>query len=205
MTDIERRLVDHDLEVRADHAGNKTIEGYAAVFGSRSQNLGGFVERVDPGAFTDTLASDDDVRALLNHDANFVLGRRSSGTLEVSADSTGLHYRVTPSNASYARDLVIAIERGDVSQSSFGFRANPNGDSWAYTEDEFPLRTLLSVRLVDVSPVTFPAYTDTASMVSQRALDQARELSSVPEAEPRYAVLPLHADLLSRRPQASGR
>jgi len=187
--EIERRLHSADVEVRADHAGNKTIEGYAAVFGARSQNLGGFVERIDSGAFAESLAAGDDVRALLNHDPNFVLGRSTAGTLELAADSTGLHYRITPSNAQYAKDLVIAMERGDVTQSSFGFRTNPDGDTWSYTEDDFPLRTLTSVRLIDVSPVTFPAYLDTDSHVSTRAASHAHTMRAVRDFEPAWPLL----------------
>lgn len=174
--ELERRLVDSAVEVRADHAGNKTVEGYAAVFNSRSQNLGGFVERVMPGSFTQTLANKDDVRALVNHDPSLILGRSAAGTLDLSQDSTGLHYRITPSNASYAKDVVIAIERGDITQSSFGFTVDPNGDQWGQTEDDFPLRSLLSVRLFDVSPVTYPAYQDTVTSVASRAMDHVRSL-----------------------------
>ncbi|EFC86459.1 HK97 family phage prohead protease [Parafrankia sp. EUN1f] len=196
--DIERRIIDAHVEVRADHAGNKTIEGYASVFDSRSQNLGGFVERVRPGAFAQSLADGDDVRALMNHDSNFVLGRRASGTLELAEDSTGLHYRITPSNASYARDLVIAMERGDVSQSSFGFITNPDGDEWAYTEDQFPLRSLLSVRLVDVSPVTFPAYLDTESKVAVRAIERAQGMVA-PVVEPEDPNAALRRAMFGRK------
>lgn len=154
------------MEVR-QYDGNKFhIEGYAAVFGKRSQNLGGFREYVEPGAFTKTLA-EADVRGLWNHDKNYVLGRSKSGTLNLSTDSTGLHYQIDPPDTTWARDLMISMERGDVSNSSFQFRTIK--DDWALDDDDFPKRSLLEVGLVDVSVVTFPAYLDAPSGISRSA------------------------------------
>jgi HK97 family phage prohead protease len=169
----ERRLVSSQLELRKNADGNPVLEGYAAVFGSRSEDLGGFVEQIAPSAFTKTLKDGADVRALLNHDPNFVLGRSTSGTLRMSTDTTGLHYEVDLGSQSYARDLAISLERGDISQSSFGFRMVT--DDWAADpEDEGrALRTLLEVKLFDVSPVTYPAYPDATSGL--RALEAAAE------------------------------
>lgn len=154
---IERRFTSGEVEVR--QRGSETvIEGHAAVFDKLSQNLGGFVERVMPGAFAKTL-DEADIRALYNHDENLVLGRNKAGTLDLSEDDTGLYYRITPPNTTYARDLMTVIERGDVSQSSFAFIAID--EEWGLSEQEFPRRDLLQVHLVDVSPVTYPAYLDT--------------------------------------------
>lgn len=156
---IERRFVTSEVELRK--AGGKTfIEGYAAVFDTRSQNLGGFVEVVMRSAFTKTV-KEADVRALYNHDPNFVLGRSKAGTLDLSVDTRGLHYRVHSPETSFARDLAISLERGDVDQSSFAFFKID--DKWDLTEDEFPQRSLLEVGLVDVSPVTYPAYLEASS------------------------------------------
>ncbi len=154
---VERRFTSGAVEVR--QRGNATvIEGHAAVFEKLSQNLGGFVERVMPGAFTKTL-QEADVRALFNHDENLVLGRNKSGTLELSEDESGLYYRISPPDTTYANDLRAIIERGDVSQSSFAFMTIE--DEWGLSEQDFPRRDLLQVHLVDVSPVTYPAYLDT--------------------------------------------
>jgi len=162
---IERRYVTSDVELR--YTGGKTyIEGYAAVFNKRSDNLGGFVETVEPTAFNKTV-QEADVRALYNHNANMVLGRSKAGTLELSLDSTGLHYRALAPDTSYARDLTVLLERGDVNQSSFAF-FNIN-DKWDETEDSIPLRHLHEVGLVDVSPVTYPAYQDATSGVIREA------------------------------------
>jgi uncharacterized protein len=154
---IERRFTSGAVEVRT--RGTETvIEGHAAVFEKLSQNLGGFVERVMPGAFTKTL-KEADIRALFNHDENLVLGRNKSGTLDLSEDDTGLYYRIRPPETSYAQDLMTVIERGDVSHSSFAFMAID--EEWGLSEQDFPRRDLLQVHLVDVSPVTYAAYLDT--------------------------------------------
>jgi len=155
------------------------LEGYASVFDSRSENLGGFTEEVASSAFTKTIKDGADVRALLNHDPNFVLGRSTSQTLRLAVDSTGLHYEVDLGEQTYARDLAISLERGDINQSSFGFRTIK--DDWA--EDEVNpgllFRTLLEVHLMDVSPVTYPAYLDASSGITSRALAAFNESRGV--------------------------
>lgn len=151
-------------EIRAV-AGGKKISGYAAVFDSLSESLGGFREKIAPGAFRNSLANGDDVRALIDHNPSLVLGRTKAGTLRLEEDSRGLHYEVDPPDTQYARDLVESLKRGDVDQSSFGFRTVE--DSWT-TENGEQVRTLLEVQLFDVSPVTFPAYA--ATSVGLRAL-----------------------------------
>ncbi len=170
--DLERRMTAAaELRVAAD---GKKIEGYAAVFGSRT-SLAFFDEQIAPGAFAKTI-QEHDIRALYNHDPNFVLGRNKAGTLELSEDSKGLQYRVTPPDAQWARDLMETMRRGDVSQSSFGFRTIK--DAWDESGDPV-VRTLQEVRLFDVSPVTFPAYEDTEAGVRATAGDtaEARALS----------------------------
>lgn len=151
-----RYNLESQFETRSE--GNRhVIGGYAAVFNSRSQNLGGFVETIEPGTFRKTIG-ESDIRALWNHNADHVLGRNRSGTLRLSEDSTGLQYEVDLPDTSQARDLRELIERGDVNQSSFGFTTLD--DSWGLTDDDFPLRSLREVQLFDVSPVTYPAYLD---------------------------------------------
>lgn len=169
---LERRAAVTEFEVRArkDGAG-VVVEGHAAVFNRLSQNLGGFVERIDPAAFDRTLGDNPDVRALINHDPSMLLGRTRSGTLRLSKDGEGLHYEIDMPDRQDARDLLVSMDRGDISHSSFAFRVMPGGDEWGLTEDDFPLRTLtaLSIHNGDVSPVTYPAYEDTDSGVADRA------------------------------------
>ena len=143
------------LEVR-ELGGEPVIEGHAAVF-ERATDLGGIKEKVASGAFARTLQKDD-VRALFNHNVDYVLGRNKAGTLELSEDDKGLKYRIKPPNTSWARDLMESIRRGDITQSSFGFV--PIKDEWDES-GKVPTRTLVEVKLYDVSPVTFPAYPQT--------------------------------------------
>lgn len=180
---MEIRAVDAGMEVRHRTEGDSaTIVGYAARFNRLSQNLGGFVEEVAPGAFEDTLAQKvdskrNDIRALLNHDPNFVLGRTSRGTLKLATDEDGLHFEIDANlRKTSVRDLVEDLDRGDISQASFGFRVLPDGDDWSFSDQGFPKRTLLSVELFDVSPVTFPAYldTDSAKRMALRSLADSR-------------------------------
>ncbi len=178
MTNIERRTITNTFEVRSEGDGT-TIVGYAAVFNSLSQNLGGFVEQVSPGAFKKTI-QEADVRALFNHDPNFVLGRNKAGTLRMAEDAHGLHYEVDLPNTTQARDLAESMGRGDISQSSFGFRVIR--DSWGTTEENFPLRSLEEVALYDVSPVTYPAYTAASSALRSLAKQTNTDLEVLVEA-----------------------
>ena len=156
MKTVERRTF--DFESRAGEGESRTITGYGAVFDSLSQNLGGFREIIAPGAFDNVL--DNDTRALFNHDSNLILGRSTANTLALTVDNMGLRYNVDMPDTTYANDLMVSMKRGDVTQSSFGFVVET--DSWAEDDNGAPVRTIRSVsRLLDVSPVTYPAYPDT--------------------------------------------
>ena len=167
---IERRTATEGVELR-EEGDTLTAVGYAAVFEQTSQNLGGFVERVAPGAFRKTI-QEADVRALFNHEADHLLGRKSSGTLRMMEDDKGLRYEIDLPNTTLGRDVGELLRRGDITGSSFGFRTI--GDEWIETDDGYPLRRLTEVALRDVGPVTFPAYTQ--SEASLRSLAKSREL-----------------------------
>lgn len=154
------------VELRVEGDTTPAIRGYAAVFNSMSEDLGYFREIVSPGAFSKTLNDGADVRALFNHNPDFVIGRTKSGTLKLKEDNRGLFTDATIPETTWAKDLVVSIKRGDVSQMSFGFHTIK--DSWENKPDGKQIRTLLEVRLLDVSPVTYPAYPDTS--VGVRAL-----------------------------------
>lgn len=152
----ELRVVDSVSEPGVEPA----IEGYASVFDSWSEELGGnspFREKVVKGAFEETIQIDD-IRALFNHDPNYVLGRNKAGTLTLEEDEKGLKVRIVPPDTTWAKDLLVSIKRGDITQMSFGFTVIL--DRWSY-EDNIDVRELLKVKLFDVSPVTFPAYSQT--------------------------------------------
>jgi HK97 family phage prohead protease len=141
------------LETRED--GGARLVGHAAVFNSFSRDLGGFKEIIRPGAFARALAGNPDVVALFNHDSNFVLGRSTAKTLRLREDERGLRYEVDLPDTTFAQDLAKSIRRGDISGSSFAFRAIK--DAWR-TENGADVRELHDVDLFDVSPVTNPAY-----------------------------------------------
>ena len=154
----ERRTLQSEFRVERREDGKKLIRGHAAVFNVET-DLGWFRERIAPGAFSESIGKDD-VRALFNHDENFILGRNTAGTLTMREDERGLYVEIDPPDTQVGRDLVTSIERGDISQMSFGFQTIK--DSWETEENAAKdLRTLEKVKLWDVSPVTFPAYQET--------------------------------------------
>lgn len=159
----EYRYLTAPVELRADGDVRKLV-GHAAVFDTDTpigpSDRPYWVERVQRGAFRNAIVNDD-VRALFNHDANVVLGRNRSGTLKLSEDDVGLLVEITPPDTVAARDVVTLVERGDVSQMSFGFMVRTGGQMWEELPDGSVRRTVKDVILFDVSPVTFPAFPTT--------------------------------------------
>jgi len=189
MTEREIRAI-QGLEIRTEGGKPPRLVGYAAVFNSKSQDLGGFVEIIRPGAFARTLAAKADVRALLNHDPNHVLGRNVAGTLDVTEDERGLHSDILPPDTQTGRDTLESVRRGDLDGMSFAFRAVK--DRWTFDENpKVPaFRELLDVDLFDVSVVTYPAYLRTD--IAIRSLD-------VTQAVQTY----LHTDVALRAMEAA--
>lgn len=170
-------------ELRVDQVdGKRRIVGYAAVFNSLSEDLGGFREVIRPGAFAAAL-KDADVRLVVNHDPSLILGRTKSGTLRLFEDSRGLRYEADPPDTQTARDYVTSIERGDLSESSFRFymfEDPATGQSWR-SEPTGVVREITKFRKIDdVSIVAYPAYR--ATEVSVRTLDQCRRAASNADA-----------------------
>ena len=153
--DIERRGAAIGVK-----ASGRTLSGYAATFNDPTA-IGGFTERIAPGAFTRSLASGRDVLALLDHRADVLLGRTRSGSLKLSEDSKGLRFELSLPDTAAARDVIALAERGDLGGMSFGFVATDeawNGDT----------RELRSIELHEISVVqSWPAYQTTE--VSLRA------------------------------------
>lgn len=161
MSEMERRFTPVPVQVRTADGGRK-VGGYAAMFDKLSRNLGGFVEVVTPSFFNHTRANGwPDVICRYNHDDNMLLGTTGGNTLRLWTDETGLMYEVDPPNS--RADIVELIERGDVRKSSFAFRIDVNGDEWTLTDQDYPLRKLVSGHLVDVAPVNMPAYDNTSA------------------------------------------
>lgn len=169
----ERRFTEGrvELRLRGGDDESRTIGGYAAKFGKRSEDLGGFYEVIDAKAFNQARGRGfAGVVALYNHDQNMLLGTTHARTLRVDVDEVGLVYEVDLPAA--RADVHELVQRGDVAKSSFAFRAvGPDGDHWEMDENNVVRRTLLNVQLFDVSPVNTPAYDDTS--VAVRSLDGA--------------------------------
>lgn len=169
-TDAERRFFTTtvEFEQRDSQSDENVIEGYAAVFNSWSEDLGGFIERIAPGAFDDVL--EDDTYGLLNHSINKILGRNKRN-LTLTQDSKGLRYKITLPDTETAREARTLIKAKIIDKSSFAFTVKEQ--SWEYSQErsEPHKRTILKVgRLLDVSPVAGPAYKDTS--VAARSLKQ---------------------------------
>jgi HK97 family phage prohead protease len=155
---VERRVA---IELRAGgDAKSPRLAGYAAVFDTPSQDLGGFIELVRPGAFTRTLKSERDPLALVQHQPELVLGRRSAGTLRLAEDGKGLAFEIDVPDTTAARDLLVSVRRGDVKGASFAFTTPQGGDRWSMRGDQ-ALRELLDVDLHEITVTAVPAYADT--------------------------------------------
>ena len=155
------------LEIRADGDG-RTFTGYAAVFNADSEPMGGFTERIAPGAFRRSLTSHGwDIKLLANHDAGRVLGSTRAKTLRLTEDDRGLYVEATLPDNTDGRDIAESIRRGDIDSMSFGFSAQPGGETWS---KDGAIRTLTDVKLYEVSIVAWPAYSSTAGTTSVRAL-----------------------------------
>ena len=195
---MERRVYDFELRVDPLQESNPEmagpcISGHASVFNSPA-DLGYFTETVKPGAFKRTIA-EDDIRALFNHNPDYVLGRNTSNTLTLREDYKGLKVEIDPPDTSVARDLMTSIKRGDISQASIGFYAR----GFTLRKDDAGkwYRDLTDIQLFDVSPVTFPAFTAT-DMNVRTAEMIAATFRSGPE-DPKPAEEAWKADLVRRR------
>jgi HK97 family phage prohead protease len=172
-SELERRLIAEQpgLEVKADENGRTVIRGYAAVFESESQDLGGFVEIVERGAFDEVMSSNPDVFGKYNHTQ--VIGRTSSGTMRLMVDERGLRYEIDPPRSAAA--VVELIERGDVRGSSFAFRSKPADEAWQRDANGRMIRRIKKFSFLgDAGPVDTPAYMATETYVSKRALEMAQ-------------------------------
>ena len=149
------------FEIRQNADGSKSISGYAATFGDLSEDLGNFREVIKAGAFKQSLRDNPDVLCLYGHDDNLILGRVASGTLTIGEDSKGLKFTCKLPDTTTARDLIVLMQRSDVSQMSFGFAVPQGGDDWKQNGDQL-IRTLNRVILYEISVVGQPAYTSTS-------------------------------------------
>lgn len=184
--ELERRCLAKS-ELRIDGDKKPKIVGYASVF-NQVVDIGGiFREKVAPGAFKKTIL-ESDIRALWNHDPNYVLGRNKAGTLRLREDSKGLACEIDPIDTVWANDLIKSISRRDVGGMSFGFDVIKQEVNYEKGE-----RTLTEVKLYDVSVVAFPAYDQTS--VAVRSLFQRQPVQDDPET--RWKRLWLRASIIT--------
>lgn len=184
---FETRVQATEFEIRETDEG-MTFEGYASVFNSRSENLGGFTEFVAPGAFTRSLKSRNDVKLLWNHDAGQVLGSTRAKSMTLTEDARGLKVSATLPNTQLGRDTAELIRTGIIDSMSFGF--NVIKDTW---NSEGTERTLDAVRLFEVSIVAFPAYAGTAGTTSVRSVEKLAKRAEVDMSELEAALMKLES------------
>lgn len=167
--EIERRTIAAQMRIDSNVSA-PTIHGLAAVFNSLSSDLGGFREKIAPGAFKSCISGNSDVRALFNHNPDMILGRTSAKTLRLAESSKGLEFEIDLPGTSYAKDLQASMKRGDINQCSFGFKVDEGGDTWQKDAAGMWTRTIHVVsRLYDIGPVTFPAYAQTECALTSLA------------------------------------
>jgi HK97 family phage prohead protease len=188
----------NSIEVRLAGDG-KTLKGYAAVFNKQSTDDSlGFREVCRKGMFARSIRSKADVRCLHNHRSELLLGRTKSGTLRCSEDSTGLDFECDLPNTSTGNDVRELCRRGDLSEMSFGFVAQEQ--DWEDGEDERSgrpcvVRNLLDVDLLDVSPVTYPAYGGTSVHVRSMFVGEV-DATLVAECRQRGIAIPTLAEVV---------
>ena len=177
------------VEAREDGKGQRIV-GHAAVFDLLSEDLGGFREKISPGAFAEAISTDD-VRALFNHDDNLLLGRNRANTLMLSEDEKGLRSVIDLPDTQVARDLAVLMQRGDVNQMSFAFAISKDGQDWERTGEGPWIRTINKIkRLWDVSVVTYPAYPQTdAAVRALRAVEETMLAATRATGETEQAAL----------------
>lgn len=167
----KRNLATNNVEIREED-GKRTIHGYAVKWEMKSVTMGWrrFKEQFKRGAFTDSLSSDDQL-ALWSHDTSKVLGRTKNGTLRLYEDDIGLRFELDLPNTTLGNDAYETIKRGDVDGVSFGF--NMLKQEWDEADPDNVVRSVTRAKLLEISPVAFPAYPD--SQVSARSHDPYKE------------------------------
>lgn len=147
------------------------IEGYFALYEQETELFEGIYEIISRGAFNKTL--NNDVRALWNHNTQYVLGRNKSGTLELREDEKGLFGVVKLPATQYAQDLYELISRGDVDQCSFGF--NILGEDLEELASGAYRWRINEIDLHEISVVTFPAYENTTVQARAKQVEQIQQ------------------------------
>ncbi|NHF62240.1 HK97 family phage prohead protease [Microcella pacifica] len=198
MPEYERRAIERPVQLRAAPEGSSSpgiLDGYALTFNSLSRDLGGWFEVIDPTAPGEVrddgmLDLEQHVRVICrtNHDSNLLLGTTDAGSLRLYVDEVGVRYEVDLPDTSYGRDASVLADRGDLRFSSFAFWVLPDGADWEYDAEDRLVRRVKALRLVDVAPVSDPAYWGSSVGLRDFDLDAIRkELRSETPTEPEAA------------------
>lgn len=185
MENREKRYYSSEIRLIPDEKGDTYVEGYAIVFNSPSQDLGGFVEIIEPTALSEEIINGSDVFCYINHnESNGVLARRryGVGSLQLTIDEKGLKYSFKLGKSVHHQQLAEYLERGEIFGSSFAFTVAQ--DEWIKTDNGSYIRTIKRFeRLYDVSPVFEPAYLETE--VALRSLEKikSKEMEQLKETQ----------------------
>lgn len=172
-TTEKRNLKTNQVEIREDEGGQRVLTGYAVKWEMKSVPMGyfqRFKEQFKRGAFTESLTNDDQ-KALWSHDTSKVLGRTKNGTLRLFEDDLGLRFELDLPDTTLGDDAYKSIKRGDVDGVSFGFSMLKQ--EWDEADPDNVVRTVTKAKLLEISPVAFPAYPD--SQVAARSHDPYQE------------------------------
>lgn len=170
--EMQTRMFATRMKAREEPTGEMILEADFAVFNKETELFPGAFEEIAPGAFSDCL--NDDIRALINHDTTLVLGRTKAGTLTLEETETALRGTISINpNDSDAVNLYERVKRGDVDQCSFGFDILEEDTEWR--KDGTVKWTIKKVKLYEVSPVTFPAYEDTAVQARGKEVEKRKQ------------------------------
>lgn len=199
----EQRILPIEAEWRASGAGGgqMTVRGHASVFDRLSLDLGGFRERIARGAFDAVLDTNPDVHLVWDHSTTHVLARTKNKTLELRVDPVGLHYWAKTAPTSYAADLRVLMERGDIDQASFSFTVAK--DEWEVDDAENVTRTILEIgELFDVTITAQGAYpqTDAKVVAHMRSLLQQEISEGHLPATAGRSLPPIAAPLVAGKP-----
>lgn len=202
--EIERRLLREPVSLRAADDGGARIGGYALKFNKLSRNLGGWVEQIAPESLNKSAGDGwPNVMARYNHEV--LLGSVMGGSLRLAVDGVGLDYEVDLLDDADSQRVRMLVERGDVARSSFA--AYMHESDWSQTPDGFPLRTVVSMSLVDVAPVDDPAYFDTStglrSLAEQRGMDVS-EVETLARENRLSEIITPPVTVIDLSPQNSG-
>jgi HK97 family phage prohead protease len=193
MGEIERRFINlKELRVKKVEGEPVTISGYSAKFNLLSEDLGGFREKIKPGAFKNALEKSD-VRALIDHKSELIVGRKGVN-LTLKEDDVGLFMELAEPLVRSPRfdQLVVDVDNGLITQQSFGFTLK--SETWDEDKEAGTVtRTLNEIEeLFDVSPVTYPAYPDTT--VAKRSLEKFKIADTSVEIKSEEQEATLSAD-----------